>query len=160
MPKKINCWEYMRCGRQPGGALAGKLGICPATARNAFEGFNRGHNAGRACWLVAGTFCSSRIQGSFAEKQSSCKECAFYKKIHSEEGDTHLILGPLKAFAHTHTGRVNPSNEDRYLIKSIADDGILLAIADGLGGNVAGDYAAEILRARLAVVTSMTEGRG
>ena len=31
----------------------------------------------------------------------------------------------------------------------------MLAIADGLGGNVAGDYAAEILRARLAAVTSM-----
>jgi len=155
MSKKINCWEYMQCKREPGGVLTDKLGICPAAAQHALDGFNRGNNAGRACWLVAGTFCSSRIQGSFAEKQSSCRECAFYKKIHAEEGNTHLALGPLKIFAHTHIGRVNRSNEDRYLIKSMADGGTLLAIADGLGGNVAGDYAAEILRARLAAVTSM-----
>jgi len=156
MSKKINCWEYMQCQREPGGALTDKRGICPAASQNAFDGFNLGNNAGRACWLVAGTFCGSCTQGSFAEKQSSCRECTFYKKIHTEEGSTHLTLDPLKIFAHTHIGRVNHSNEDRYLMKSIADGGTLLAIADGLGGNVAGDYAAEILRARLAAVTRIT----
>jgi protein phosphatase len=159
MPKKINCWEYMQCKREPGGALTDKLGVCPAAAKNVFDGFNCGKNAGRACWLVVGTFCSRRVQGSFTEKQSSCRECGFYKKIHAEEGSTHIDLDPLKIFAHTHTGGLARSNEDRYLMKSILDDGILLTIADGLGGNVAGDYAAEILRARLAAVTSVTRNK-
>ncbi|RTZ96370.1 MAG: hypothetical protein DSY90_10680 [Deltaproteobacteria bacterium] len=158
MSKKINCWEYMQCHREPGGTRVEKSGICPAAAQRAFNGFNRGINAGRACWLVAGTFCRNRCQGSFAEKQSSCRECVFYKKIHLEEGSTQLSLSPLKITAHTHIGRGNSSNDDRYLIKRMSNGDILLAIADGLGGNVAGDYAAEILRARLAAVKNIAGG--
>jgi len=158
MSKKINCWEYMQCQREPGGARVEKSGLCPAAAHHFFNGFNSGINAGRACWLVAGTFCRNHSQGSFAEKQSSCRECVFYKKIHLEEGSTELSLSPLKITAHTHIGRENPSNDDRYLIKSMSNGDILLTIADGLGGNVAGDYAAELLRARLAAVTNIASG--
>ena len=39
---------------------------------------------------------------------------------------------------------------DRYLIKELKDKSILIAVADGLGGGVASDYAAEILRGKLA----------
>jgi protein phosphatase len=45
---------------------------------------------------------------------------------------------------------VRKSNEDRYLIKKLKDNSVLIAVADGLGGEVAGDYAAEILRGKLA----------
>jgi len=159
MPKKINCWEYMKCGREPGGGQAGKLGVCPAAAETVFDGFNRGDNAGRTCWLVAGTFCSGRIQGTFAEKQGSCKHCGFYKKIHAEEGATHLSLGPLKIYAQTHMGRVKESNEDRYLIKTLVKSDILMAIADGLGGDVAGDFAAELLRGMFAGVSDVKRNK-
>ena len=55
-----------------------------------------------------------------------------------------------KFFGITHIGLVRKSNEDRYLIKQLKDKSVLIAVADGLGVGVAGDYAAEILREKLA----------
>ena len=53
-------------------------------------------------------------------------------------------------FGITHIGLVRKSNGDRYLIKELKDKSVLIAVADGLGVEVAGDYAAEILREKLA----------
>ena len=53
------------------------------------------------------------------------------------------MTGNDNVFAITHIGFVRKSNEDRYLIKRLADGSVLLTVADGLGGEVAGDYAAE-----------------
>ena len=140
----------MKCGRHPGGDKVDKLGLCPAATDPIYDGFNQGDSAGRACWIVSGTFCDGKIQGSFADKQDSCKNCAFYKKIHAEEGITKLTMGNIKFFGITQVGLVRKSNEDRYLIKELKDKSILIAVADGLGGGVASDYAAEILRGKLA----------
>ena len=68
---EINCWDYMQCGRVPGGANVAELGVCPAYA----------FDAGQACWLVAGTFCGGRVQGTFAQKMGSCLKCDFYKQV-------------------------------------------------------------------------------
>lgn len=90
---KINCWEYKKCGREPGGAKVGKLGICPASASSDHNEINGGKNCGRICWAVAGTFCDGKIQGEFAEKQVTCMECDFFKQVLKEEGgDFHLLL--------------------------------------------------------------------
>lgn len=148
----------MNCGRQPGGDKVDKLGLCPAPLDPTYDGFNQGKSAGRSCWLVSGTFCSGKIQGSFADKKNSCKNCAFYKKIHAEEGITELTMGTVSFFAITHTGLVRKSNEDRYLIKKLKDNSVLIAVADGLGGEVAGDYAAEILRGKLAGLNHIQKG--
>jgi len=157
--KKPNCWEYMRCGREPGGAGVERRGICPAASERGFEGFNQGEKAGRCCWLVAGTFCKGKIQGSFAEKQSSCRSCEFYRNIHAETAATHITTTSLKVSVRTHMGRVKRANEDRYLIKEIKDGGMLMAVADGLGGDVAGDYAAELLRGKLNGITTVPKNR-
>jgi serine/threonine protein phosphatase PrpC len=147
---KTNCWEYMQCGREPGGHRTDELGVCPAADNRVFHGLYQGKNAGRACWLVAGTFCNSKVQGSFARKIESCKNCEFYKEIHGTEGATCLNFGTTNIAAHTHAGLVKGANEDRYLIKTLADGTILLALADGLGGDVYGDYAAEIVCGKFA----------
>lgn len=154
--KKQNCWEYMKCGREPEGDKVDTLGICPAAIDPTFHGFNEGNNAGRICWLVAGTFCNEKLQGTFAEKQSSCKDCDFYKQVHAEEGITELSTDTMNIFALTHIGLVRKSNEDRYFIKKLSDGSVLLAVADGLGGEVAGDYAAEIIMGRLAGIQQVT----
>jgi len=140
----------MKCRREPGGEKADKLGECPAAIDSTFDGFNLGHNAGRTCWLVAGTFCNGKVQGSFAKKRVSCRECDFYQKVNYEESITQLSVGSMRVLALTNIGLVRKTNEDRYLIKKLDNDTLLLAIADGLGGEAAGDYAAEILRGRLA----------
>lgn len=83
---KQNCWEYKKCGRQPGGSKVHELGICPATIDVTRNGRNGGKNAGRFCWRVAGTFCDGKVQGSFAVKFKSCSECDFYRLVRKEEG--------------------------------------------------------------------------
>jgi len=87
---KINCWEYMDCRREPGGSRAADLGICPAAADASFDGINSGVCGGRICWAVAGTFCEGKIQGTFAEKRTSCLGCDFYQKVRAEEGNANL----------------------------------------------------------------------
>lgn len=156
--KKINCWEFMRCGREPGGSNAGERGICPAADNPVFHGYNQGVNAGRICWLVAGTFCKGQVQGSFAEKRNSCRNCEFYKLSNREQGITCLTDEEYDLFAITHVGLVRNRNEDRYFLKRFTDGSLLLAVADGLGGEAAGDYAAELLRAKLVGVDSIALG--
>ena len=84
-PKRRNCWEYMKCGREPGGIKADEFGICPAAADISFDGINSGTCGGRICWAVAGTFCEGKVQGTFAEKRNSCMSCSFYKTVQEEE---------------------------------------------------------------------------
>jgi len=64
--KKLNCWEFMKCGRERGGNMVEQLGVCPAFPDN-----------GQSCANVAGTFCDL-IQGISAAKYASCEECDFY----------------------------------------------------------------------------------
>ena len=95
-----NCWEVKKCGREPGGAKAQELGVCPAATEARTSGFNRGRNAGRCCWAVAGTLCGGQKQGVFAEKLGNCMKCEFYALVMKEEGAsvvrTAEILQKLK----------------------------------------------------------------
>lgn len=83
--KKINCWEFIKCGREPDGAKAGKLGVCPAAIFKEADGIHGGKNAGRCCWVVAGTFCKGEIQGEFARKILDCLRCPFHDYVLEEE---------------------------------------------------------------------------
>ena len=83
--KKQNCWEFKKCGREPGGAHAHDLGVCPATLEGKLDGVHEGKNAGRSCWVLAGTLCKGEVQGSFAQKYKNCEICDFYKKVKEEE---------------------------------------------------------------------------
>ena len=86
--KKLNCWEFKKCGRGPGGKIAGELGVCPATTDKRYDGLHGGTNGGRACWLVAGTMCKGNPQGTFALKYKDCAICDFYCMVRTEEGIT------------------------------------------------------------------------
>jgi methyl-accepting chemotaxis protein len=59
---KQNCWEFKKCGREV-------TSDCPAITKN----------AGKICWMVAGTMCGGEMQGTFAEKVGNCKACNFYE---------------------------------------------------------------------------------
>lgn len=97
---KKNCWEHKKCGRQPGGEHEKDLGICPATTEKNLDGIHGGKNAGRACWVVAGTLCKGQVQGSFAQKYKNCDACDFYQSVKKEEGSqfflSAILLGKLK----------------------------------------------------------------
>lgn len=88
--KKLNCWEYKKCGREPGGTNVESLGICPAASDISFNLINSGSCGGRFCWAVAGTFCGGEVQGSFAQKREFCFNCDFYRLVHEQEGTANL----------------------------------------------------------------------
>ncbi len=86
MGTQTNCWKFKACGREPGGANVKEMGVCPAAVAKEYTGANGGTNAGRMCWAVAGTFCGGKVQGSFAEKKTTCLSCEFMKAVKQEEG--------------------------------------------------------------------------
>jgi len=59
------CWEFKKCHRDVNSEVK-----CPAYP-----------HFGRACWVVAGTFCEGKAQGTFAQKYEDCSKCDFFKKV-------------------------------------------------------------------------------
>jgi hypothetical protein len=82
---KTNCWEFKKCGRQPGGHRSHELGICPVTTHTSLKGVHGGNHAGRACWVVAGSLCGGKVQGAYAQKLNNCWRCDFMIKVKQEE---------------------------------------------------------------------------
>ncbi len=96
---KLNCWEFKKCGREPGGAKVSELGICPAAQYTGpGHDLNGGRNGGRICWAVGGTFCGGKVQGDFAKKYPNCVICDFYKKVRDEEGTNFVMLLPGQVY--------------------------------------------------------------
>ena len=85
-----NCWEVMKCGREPGGKNH-ELGGCPAASSGEHDGTNNGKHRGRFCWNTAGTFCRGEVLGSVARKLKSCRECGFYMLVNKEEGEQFVF---------------------------------------------------------------------
>jgi len=104
MERDLNCWEYMRCGREPGGIHAEQLGICSASINERFESVHGGKKAGRTCWVVSGTFGKKNVECSFARKYKNCGICDFYKMVLTEEGEyvwpATYLLGILEGAEH------------------------------------------------------------
>jgi len=92
--KRPNCWEELRCGREPGGPRADEFGPCPAATATACDGINGGVNAGRLCWAITGTLCSDEVEGTFAEKSECCEQCPFFRRVKYEEGCHFQLLKP------------------------------------------------------------------
>lgn len=68
--REVKCWEYMKCGRDKDATTK-----CPAYS-----------NFGRVCWVVAGTFCEGKVQGTFAQKYEDCRKCDFYQMLKKLRG--------------------------------------------------------------------------
>jgi hypothetical protein len=92
---KTNCWEFKKCGREPGGGKADELGICLAATETRVDGVHGGKNGGRACWAVCGTLCGGEVQGTFADKIGNCKICDFYKMVWNENIEDFVHIGAL-----------------------------------------------------------------
>jgi hypothetical protein len=92
--EKINCWEFKKCGREPGGERVNELGACVAATHKSLDGVNGGINGGRLCWTVAGTYGIAKldnIECNSAHEISSCFECEFHDRVLVEEGFLSII---------------------------------------------------------------------
>ncbi len=87
-----NCWEFKKCGREPGGARAGELGICPAATCDRCDGVNGGSKGGRVCWAVAGTLCQGNVRGTFAQNRLACTQCDFLDLVEREMGPAFRLV--------------------------------------------------------------------
>lgn len=87
---KKNCWEILKCIKED----------CPVRSEKRLNGIHEGVNAGRACWVVAGTRCKGEISGTFAQKMADCRECQVYVTVIDEEKmmfkSTLSLLATLK----------------------------------------------------------------
>ena len=86
----LNCWEFTRCGREPGGANAASAGPCPAASARWAHGLNGGKNGGRACWAIAGTFSRGEACGTVASRLGDCMACEFFARTGAEEGAGYM----------------------------------------------------------------------
>ncbi len=80
---KMNCWELLGCQKDN----------CPAHRETRLNGVHGGFNAGRACWVVAGTRCGGKVQGDHAQKIGNCMKCDFYLRVVRDEGPLGLLNG-------------------------------------------------------------------
>jgi CheY-like chemotaxis protein len=97
---KVNCWEFLNCGRNPGGEKSAEWGVCPASAESRLDGVHGGTKAGRACWALPGTMCKGTVQKTLTQKYRICTECDFFRTVQEEEGkdrlDTIYLLSKLE----------------------------------------------------------------
>ncbi len=91
--RRLNCWEFKKCGREPGGRLATRRGVCPAASFAAADGYLGGTNGGRACCFVAGTLCEENLQGTYRDKGKDCMDCDFYQRLRREHGAAFSMPG-------------------------------------------------------------------
>jgi hypothetical protein len=90
MERRLNCWEYKNCGHGPNESKNNSKS-CPTVFETKLDGVHNGTKAGRACWVVAGTYCNGEVQGKFAQKYGTCLNCDFYRKVLEEEGSKFEI---------------------------------------------------------------------
>jgi len=109
---KSNCWEHKKCGRQPGGHKAQELGVCPVTTHQPLSGVHGGVNAGRACWVVAGSLCGGKVQGTYAQKLNNCWRCDFMNVVKKEEEPQTF------GFSATQLGMVRSLEKSRYSVSA------------------------------------------
>ncbi len=103
MKKKLNCWDYAKCGFEPGGEQAKLKGVCSAAVSQQTDSLNRGIGFGRICWGVAGTMCQERVTIRYKERLTgirieelcSCLTCEFFKMVKKEEGAKFKMILPV-----------------------------------------------------------------
>ena len=92
---KNNCWEVLKCGREPGGAKSGELGVCSASTEKKVDGLHGGINGSRVCWAISGTLCTRKVQGDIVGDY--CSADSGYSRTRHDVGFGPAVpRGPLR----------------------------------------------------------------
>jgi hypothetical protein len=147
-----NCWEFKRCGRGP----AGK-NDCPAAKDSTLNGVHKGVNAGRACWVSAGTSGDAAMTGTFAIQLRDCFRCDFYRLVQAEEGRSETgfsatRLGMLKmiqqskpsqhASSSVGSGHIDANLRDEF-VKEVNN---ILSVKNNMDQDLQEEFAREVSR--------------
>lgn len=92
MKKKINCWEYFKCGREAGGENIQKLGECIVSKTIRANGINKGDRGGRICWCIRGSLCGE-MEGEHSQ-YDNCLKCEFLHQVRTEEKQKFVLVKP------------------------------------------------------------------
>lgn len=90
---KLNCWEFMKCGKEPVRDNGGKFETCPIASETLANGLNGGVNGGRICWVIAEVCCEHKVDPHNLQWKYSCFSCEFRFKVMTDEG----LLNSAKA---------------------------------------------------------------
>jgi len=88
--KKLNCWEFKKCGREPGGSNSAG-GLCPAAVAHRTDGINNGHNGGRCCWAIPESDCIGALQNTIV----TCLQCEVLAMVQEQESVDFVLLGGI-----------------------------------------------------------------
>ncbi len=83
---KLNCWDFMKCGKGPSGRRKSKSSSCPISKETSAHGLNGGVNAGRICWIMNENGTEDKVKCSNIYRKNSCFQCEFRYKVMAEEG--------------------------------------------------------------------------
>ncbi len=102
---KKNCWEIMNCSKKE----------CPA--------YGKIH---QRCWYLAGTLCPDCIEGEYAQKISSCKNCqVFYRCSGDEIQSLSESFNSMALSLKTHLSELQDAEktlkEQQQLLKTVLD---------------------------------------
>ncbi|MCI5208169.1 MAG: hypothetical protein D3910_05130 [Candidatus Electrothrix sp. ATG2] len=82
---KLNCWEFKKCGREPGGKNITVFGVCPIPVEIGFNSVNNGKNGGRSCWIIRESACEPVMRKCCVQEIKECRLCDFYRFINKEK---------------------------------------------------------------------------
>ena len=100
-----NCWDIMKCHQRE----------CPAYK-----------NYHHRCWYMAGTLCPTCVEGEYAKKIDSCRQCQVYRKCSGDEiqslaksvdAMTLSLKGNLSSLKHAES----VLNEQKARLQTILD---------------------------------------
>jgi len=102
---KKNCWEIMKCGKH----------ACPAYGK-----------VNHRCWYIAGTLCPDCVEGEYAQKIWSCKNCQVYHKCSGDEIQSlaesfDFMIMSLKTRLSELQNAEKTLKEQRQLLRTILD---------------------------------------
>ena len=82
----MNCWDFRKCGREPGGERAQEHGVCPTALFEAADGYLGGRMGGKACAFLIGTFCCNLVPGTEPGRLKDCPACDFFNHLKDRHG--------------------------------------------------------------------------
>ena len=86
--RRLNCWEFKKCGRKQSWTSTNCSDVCAASTEERFDQMNHGMNGGRVCWLIK-QMAAERKDKGFG--MMHCCRCDFFHLVAKQEGSNFFV---------------------------------------------------------------------